>query len=360
MGTLVIAEAGVNHNGSPETALAMIDAAAAAGADVVKFQTFRAADLATAAAGKADYQKAATGGAESQQDMLRRLELSADAHHALIEHCRRRGIGFLSTPFDAASAVFLRDELALPCFKLSSGDLTNAPLLLLLARARPHRDIILSAGMAGLGEVEEALGVLAFGYTAAADAAPGAAAFRAAFRSPEGAAMLRERVTLLHCTTEYPAPMAQTNLRVMATLRAAFGVRVGFSDHTPGIAAALAAVALGAEVIEKHFTLDRTLPGPDHAASLEPAELRALVAGIRDVEAALGDGRKIPTTGEGANAAVARKSIVAARPIRCGESYSLDNLTTKRPGTGLPPIRLWDLLGRPAGRDYAADDAIEG
>lgn len=353
----IIAEAGVNHNGSLDMAFDLVDTAAEADADAIKFQTFKAERLASRDAPKAAYQTRTTGADESQFDMLKRLELDAAAHERLIARCKDRGIQFLSTPFDPESLDLLVNRLDLPIIKLGSGELTNGPLL--LAAARSGRPIILSTGMGTLEEVGDALAVLAFGYTAAAQAAPERAAFEASLAAPAARAMLAEKVTLLHCTTEYPAPFEDVNLRAMATLRDAFGLAVGYSDHTRGIAVTVAAAALGACTIEKHFTLDRTLPGPDHAASLEPGELTAMVQAIREVEAALGDGRKEPAPSERGNIAVARKSVVAAGPIAAGERLTLENLTVKRPGGGLSPMRLWEILDSTAGRDYAADEPLD-
>ena len=355
----VIAEAGVNHDGDIGRALALVDAAAEAGADVVKFQTFRPAALASRHAPRAGYQvrNDTARQDDTQLAMLQRLALGDDDHFRLREHCRARGIEFLSSPFDADSARFLIEDMALPRLKLGSGELTNAPLLLQIARS--GRPLILSTGMATPEEIRQALGVLAFGYLGQ-DTTPTEANFTAAFERMEGYLALKEKLTLLHCTSEYPAPFADVNLRAMDHLRDTFGLPVGFSDHTPGIAMPIAAAARGARVIEKHFTLDRGLPGPDHRASLEPAELRAMVEGIRQVEQALGDGKKRVADSERKNRAIARKSLVAAKPIRAGEVFSEDNLTAKRPGDGLAPLHYWALLGRPAVRDYAADEAIGG
>jgi N-acetylneuraminate synthase len=350
---LCIAEAGVNHNGSLDRALEMVAVAAGAGVDAVKFQTFRAGLLASAAAPKATYQKSCPGDAQSQLDMLRTLELDRHAHAALLAKCRAEGVEFLSTPFDRPSLDLLL-ELGVRRLKVSSGDLPNAPLLVAMARSR--LPVILSTGMADLGDVELALGALAFGY--AGTGAPNEAALRAAYASPEGQAALRDKVILLHCTTQYPAPFADVHLRAMDTLRAAFGLPVGYSDHTEGPAAALAAAGRGAVVVEKHFTLDRSLPGPDHRASMEPEELRQLAAMLRQVEAALGRPVKAVAPSEAPNRTVARKSLVAARRIRAGELFDEANLTLKRPGNGLAPVRLWDLLGRAADRDYAPDEVI--
>ncbi len=351
----VIAEAGVNHNGDLGLALRLVDAAADAGADVVKFQTFRAEALATAGAAKAAYQVKNTRAAGSQLEMLRRLELAPADHHVLIERCRRRGIAFMSTAFDADSLAFLA-TLDMPAIKLPSGDLTCAPLLLLAARLR--RPLIVSTGMGTLAEVEQALGVIAFGLTRD-DEPRGRADFEAAYADPATREILRRHVTLLHCVTQYPAPPETVNLRAMDTLGAAFGLRVGYSDHTSGTAVTIAAVARGATTIEKHFTLDRQLPGPDHAASLEPAELAAMVQAIRTVESALGHAHKGPVPAEVGNRPVARRSLVAARPIRRGDILQAEMLIAKRPGTGLSPFLLWELIGRPATRDYATDDPIE-
>jgi N-acetylneuraminate synthase len=351
---IIIAEAGVNHNGSLDRARALVDAAVAAGADIVKFQTFRADRIATRAAAKAEYQKS-DGAAESQHAMLERLELDEAAHAALVPYCAERGIEFLSTPFDLPSVDLLARRHALARLKISSGDLTNGPLL--LHAARSGAALILSTGMADLGEVEAALGVLAFGLTDPA-AMPGAAAFEAAYASAAGQQALRARVTLLHCTSQYPAPAATVNLRAMDTLHGAFGLAVGYSDHTLGTTVAVAAAARGAVMIEKHFTLDRSLPGPDHQASLEPDELHRMVAAIRETEAALGSPRKAPVAGEIAMRAVARKCLVAARAIGRGEAFTVENLTTKRAPGGVAAMRYWEALERTADRDYAADEPI--
>ncbi len=353
--TLIIAEAGVNHNGSVDMALQLVDIAAAAGADVVKFQTFKSESVISGSAPKADYQITNTGQAESQLEMVRKLELSPAAHRQIVTRCGERGIRFLSTPFDEDSARFLVGDLGMPIVKVPSGEVTNAPLLLAIARL--GKPLIVSTGMSTLGEVEVALGVIAFGFLGRSEA-PCEAAFRDAFASEEGRALLVQRVSLLHCTTEYPAPFEHANLNAMDTIRSAFGLPTGFSDHTPGIAAPIAAVARGACIIEKHFTLDRNLPGPDHVASLEPAELTAMVAGIRQVEAALGTAHKGPSAVEWGNRTIARRSLVAARDISAGELWTVDNLTAKRPGGGLSPMRYWELLGCPAARNYRADEML--
>lgn len=330
--TLIIAEAGVNHNGDINLARQLIDVAAAADADMVKFQTFNADRLVTAGAKKADYQSKATGPAESQRAMLRRLELTRENHEELIAQCKGRGIEFFSTAFDLES-IDLLVELGLTAFKIPSGELVNLPYLRRIGQHR--KPVILSTGMAVLGEIEAAIDTL------------------------ETAGTPRELITVLHCTTEYPTPMTDVNLRAMVSLRDAFGVAVGYSDHTLGIEVAIAAVALGATVIEKHFTISRELAGPDHKASLEPHELKAMVQAIRNIEIALGDGVKRLTASEARNKSISRKSIVAARPIRAGETFSESNVAAKRPGTGLSPM-LWDeVLGRRAPRDFETDEQIE-
>ena len=328
----VIAEVGVNHNGSAEMALELVDAAVAAGADAVKFQTFRAHLLAAADAPQAAYQQAASGTTGGQLEMLRALELSADTHRRLAAHCRERGIEFLSSPFDAESIELLA-TLGLERLKVPSGELLDVPYLRRVAAL--GLPLIVSTGMATLSEVGAALAVL------------------------EAAGCPRERVTVLHCSTEYPTPAADVNLRAMVTMREALGVAVGYSDHTDGITVAVAAAALGAEIIEKHLTLDRSLPGPDHRASLEPQVFGEMVVALRAVELALGDGVKRPTAAELGNVAAARKSIVAARDIAAGETLTTDNLTVKRPGTGMSPLRWDDVVGIVATRSYGPDDAIE-
>jgi N,N'-diacetyllegionaminate synthase len=325
----IIAEAGVNHNGSLELALQLVDAAKASGADAVKFQTFRAEDLATRTAHKAAYQERTTAESETQFEMLRRLELDTAAHRRIIEHCKMVGILFLSSPFDAKS-VDLLDSLDVPIFKVPSGEITNFPFLRHLAKT--GRPIILSTGMSTLGEVEEAVQVL----------------------RDAGALQL----TLLHCVTEYPAPYGEVNLRAMQTLKVAFGLPVGYSDHSPGIEISIAATALGAEVIEKHFTLDRALPGPDHAASLEPGELKEMVRAIRNVEAALGSGIKAPAACELPNISVARKSVVAAKPLKAGHKLLEQDLEVKRPGNGIGSKFISALLGRTLRADVEKDGII--
>jgi N-acetylneuraminate synthase len=342
----IIAEAGVNHNGSLDMAMRLADAAKQAGADAVKYQTFRAEAVISARARKAAYQEKSTGADESQLEMVRKLELSFAEHKRLRDHCAGIGIQYLSTPFDLESADFLIDDLNLPLIKLPSGEITNAPLLLRVARS--GKPVILSTGMSTLGDIEEALGVLAFGYLG--KDAPRRAAFRAAWASEEGRAALAGKVTLLHCTTEYPAPFADAHLPVMGLLERAFGLPAGFSDHTPGIAAPIAAAALGAKVIEKHFTLDKTLPGPDHAASLEPDELARLCADARTAWSALGEVSYARKDSEKDNAQF-RRSLYAARDIKAGEPLTPENVRSIRPGFGLPPRDYDKVLGRRAIRD---------
>jgi N,N'-diacetyllegionaminate synthase len=329
---LVIAEAGVNHNGDVEMAERLVDVAADAGADLVKFQSFVAERLASASARKADYQRARTGEAGSQLEMLRRLELSPQAHERLRRHCERRGIGFFSTGFDEQSVDMLVG-MGQQRIKIPSGELTNLPFLRHVGSL--GKEVLVSTGMSRMEEVATAL------------------------RALEAAGTPRSRVCVMHCTTAYPAPFEDVNLRAMGAMREALGVEVGYSDHTQGIEIAIAAVALGAAVVEKHFTLDRGLPGPDHAASLEPAELRAMVTAIRHVEIALGDGRKRCMPSEASNVAPARRSLVAIAAIRRGEPLGPHNVGARRPATGISPME-WDrLMGTPARRDFAAGEAIE-
>lgn len=351
----VIAEAGVNHNGSLDLALQLVDVAADAGADAVKFQTFKANRLVTAKAAKAEYQIANTHESGSQLAMLQRLELAPAHHSALVQRCKERDVRFMSTAFDAESLEFLA-TLGMPAVKVPSGDITAGPLLLQAARLR--MPLIVSSGMSTLSDLEAALGVLAFGLTQ--DGEPtGRADFEAAYCSLAGQRALKDHVTLLHCVTQYPAPPEAVNLRAMDTMASAFGLPVGYSDHTQGIEISLAAVARGACIIEKHFTLDRNLPGPDHAASLEPAELKQLVRAIRNIEMALGSTLKAPAPQEVGNRPVARRSVVAARPIHKGELFNAQSLAIKRPGSGISPLDFWNLIGRPAARDFDVDDLIE-
>jgi len=331
MSVLIIAEAGVNHNGDIELAKRLIDVAADAGADLVKFQTFSAERLATQSAPKADYQNQTTDQAESQFAMLNQLELSSEMHRVLITHCQQRNIGFFSTGFDIQSLDYLA-SLSAERFKIPSGEITNLPYLRHVGGF--GKPVILSTGMANLGEIETALDVL------------------------ETAGTPRTQITVLHCNTEYPTPMKDVNLRAMCSIRDAFGVAVGYSDHTAGTEVPIAAVALGATVIEKHLTLDRNLPGPDHKASLEPNEFAAMVRSIRNIEQAAGDGIKRPSPSETKNKAIARKSLVAAKPIRAGDQFTAENVIAKRPGTGISPMRWDEVIGQVAARDFVADELI--
>lgn len=349
----VIAEAGVNHNGQRELAFELIEAAAEAGADAVKFQTFDAAKLASDIAPKAAYQKYNTEAAESQLAMLKKLELPRAWHFELQQHCQSLGVEFLSTAFDVDSLDFLV-ELGMPVFKIPSGEITNGPLLWRFGRT--GRPLILSTGMANLGEVEEALAVIRYALDHEYEPPEMAAVWR--HWSQGGAETLSGHVTVLHCTSQYPTPFEEVNLRSMDTLAAAFGLPVGYSDHTEGILIPAAAVARGARVVEKHFTLDRALPGPDHKASLEPDELAAMVAQIRALETALGSGRKAPQVSEWDTRAAARQQVVAARAVAAGATLSRADLGTSRCGTGLSPMRLWEMVGRRASRPLAAGKAI--
>lgn len=328
----IIAEAGVNHNGSLDMAFRLVDAARAAGADWVKFQTFSASKIATRSAPMASYQARNQGGGDSQYEMLKKLELPLEAFGELSAYCRSSGIRFMSTPFDIEAAHYLAG-IGMDTLKIPSGEITNLPFLRELGRM--ELPVILSTGMADLGEVEDAVAVL------------------------EKAGTPLGRMTILHCTTEYPAPADEINLRAMATLKAAFpGAAIGYSDHSEGFDITVAAVALGAGMVEKHFTLDRNLPGPDHKASLEPHELAAMTASIRRIESALGDGRKRPTASEIPNKAVARKSIVAARDIARGERLAEGVIEVRRPGNGLSPMRWDEVVGTVATRDYKAGELI--
>jgi len=328
---LIIAEAGVNHNGNIDLAKQLVASAAEAGADLVKFQTFQTGKSISRTAPKAKYQKANTASSDSQYEMVCKLELSRSDHEVLIEECRRCHVGFFSTAFDTDSFDILV-ELGLAQVKIPSGELTNLPLIRYMTRL--GMPVILSTGMANLGEIEAAIDII------------------------EKSGTPRNLITVLHCNTEYPTPMQDVNLRAICGIRDAFGVAVGYSDHTSGIEVSIAAVALGATVIEKHLTLDRSLPGPDHKASLEPDEFARMVRAIRNIEQAMGDGIKRPSPSEAQNKSIARKSLVAAKPIRVGEPFTPDNVTAKRPGTGISPMRWDDVMGRVAVRDFVADELI--
>jgi N-acetylneuraminate synthase len=352
----IIAEAGVNHNGSVELAKQLIERAAEAGADAVKFQSFISEKVVSALAPKANYQKRTTDRGESQLEMLKKLELDEEAHQILIEHCKHCHIEFLSTPFDIESLHMLTDRFRLQKIKLPSGEITNAPLLLEAGRSR--KSVILSTGMSSLGEIEDALAVLAFGFLNEIEMEPSEDGFQKAYASMEGQKILRDKVSLLHCTSEYPAPFEEINLRTMDTLKESFGLRIGLSDHSIGISVPIAAAARGAMLIEKHFTLDKTFPGPDHKASIEPNELKQMVQSIREVELALGNPYKIPTKSELINKRVVRKSLVASRDIQEGEQFTTSNVTFKRPGNGVSPMRYWEMLGSKANKHYKKDELI--
>lgn len=330
--TIIIAEAGVNHNGSMRMAKELVDAARSCGVDYVKFQTFKAEKIANKFAAQAEYQQQNLRKKTSQVDMLRQLELTFDDFKNLKKYCDDSGVKFLSTPFDFDSIGFLAG-LGMDFMKIPSGEITNLPYLRMAAKA--GMPVIMSTGMCRMDEIEKAVDVL---YTGG---------------------LTTDKITLLHCNTEYPTPMADVNLRAMETLRSAFGTKVGYSDHTKGIEVPIAAVALGADMIEKHFTLDRTLPGPDHVASLEPDQLRQMVESIRNIETALGRADKCVSDSERKNIAVARKSIVAAKDIRKGEILTEENLTVKRPGTGMSPMTWDSVVGTKAIRNFKEDELIE-
>lgn len=330
MSVYIIAEAGVNHNGSLETALSLAEKAREAGADCVKFQTFRAENTISCYAEKAAYQKETTGAETSQLDMVKKLELPFNAFLRLKEHCDRIGITFLSTPFDLESIAFL-NNLDMPFWKIPSGEVTNLPYLLAIAKTK--KPVVMSTGMCEIEEIRAAVDILQSNGT--------------------------PKITLLHCNTEYPTPYGDVNLRAMETMRTQFGLEVGYSDHTPGIEIPITAAAMGAVILEKHFTLDRNMEGPDHRASLEPDELKAMVSAVRHVEAALGSGTKTASPSERKNITVARKSIVARRAIQKGELLTEENITVKRPGTGISPMRWFEVLGAAALRDFKMDEQIE-
>lgn len=351
----IVAEAGVNHNGQRDMAFALVDAAAEAGADAVKFQTFDAKKLASRSAPKAAYQKKSTDAEESQLSMLKKLELPLEWHHELQRYARKKGVEFLSTAFDTDSLAFLV-ELGMPLFKVPSGELTNGPLLWEFARTQKR--LVLSTGMATLSEVEQGLAIVAHALNSEAEPASMNDVWRGWSR-PEWRRSLGDgHVTLLHCTSQYPTPFAEVNLRAMDTLATSFGLPVGYSDHTEGVLIPVAAVARGAKFIEKHFTLDRNLPGPDHKASLEPRELAQMVQDIRGLQIAFGDGSKTPQPSEWDTRQAARQQVVAATNIAEGETISRESLTTARCGRGLPPTTLWELVGQRASRNYEAGEVL--
>lgn len=327
---IIIAEAGVNHNGSFELAKKMVDAAKEAGVDYVKFQTFNPKKLVSKYAEKAEYQKETTGSDETQLQMLQKLALTEDNFLSLHDYCREVGIGFISTPFDLDSITFL-ETFDMDFWKVPSGEVTNLPYLEAIARTK--RKVVMSTGMCDMNEIQDAIEVLEKNGTT--------------------------EIILLHCNTQYPTPYEHVNLKAMNSIKDALHKEVGYSDHTQGIEVPIAAVAMGATVIEKHFTLDKNMEGPDHKASLNPAELRQMVAAIRNIEQAIGNGLKEPSSSEMANKGVARKSIVASRSIKQGEVFSEENLTTKRPGTGISPMKWYEVIGKVASRDFSEDEMIE-
>ena len=330
--TIIIAEAGVNHNGSIDTAKKMIDVAAEAGADYVKFQTFKAETLVTKTAEKAEYQKSVTDKSDTHYNMLKKLELDKSAHFKLIKYCKQKNIRFLSTAFDIESIELLA-ELEIPIFKIPSGEITNLPYLAHIGKIK--KPIIMSTGMSTSADINSALDIL----------------FQAGLQ--------KDQITLLHCNTEYPTPMKDVNLKAMITIEKKFGVNIGYSDHTLGIEVPIAAVAMGAKVIEKHFTLDKEMSGPDHLASLEPHELKAMVDAIRNIERAMGDGKKRISKSERKNIPIVRKSIVAKKQINKGDLFTNQNLTVKRPGTGISPMEWDSIIGTVVDRDYQKDDLIK-
>ena len=327
----IIAEAGVNHNGSADLAFRLVDAAAKAGADVVKFQTFHPDGVISRIAEKADYQKLTTDPSETQLEMSRKLELGADVHLRLRDYCLEKNIEYLSSPFDLSSIDNLV-KLGVSTVKVPSGEITNLPYLRKVGSL--GKKLIISTGMSILEEVEDAVGVL------------------------KSAGTSKEDITVLHCNTEYPTPFEDVNLQAMLTIRDRLGVRVGYSDHSLGLIVPVAAVALGAEIIEKHLTLGKDMDGPDHKASLEPEEFHAMVESVRSIEKSMGDGLKVPSRSETKNIVIARKSIVAAKDIKKGDLFTEDNLTVKRPGTGISPMRWDKVIGKIATKDYRYDDLI--
>ncbi len=330
--TIIIAEAGVNHNGSIENAKNLVDVAEQAGADYVKFQTFKAENIVTVNADKANYQKSLTGIEESQFEMIKKLELDKDAHIKVMKHCEGKNVKFLSTPFDNDSIQMLLN-LKIPFFKIPSGEITNLPFLECIgSHGLP---IVMSSGMSSLKEVSDAVQVLT------------------------SAGAEKDSITILHCNTEYPTPMRDVNLNAMLTIKNELNVKVGYSDHTLGIEIPIAAVAMGASIIEKHFTLDKNLPGPDHAASLEPDELKAMVKGIRNIEIAFGDGKKKPSLSEKKNLPIVRKSIVAKTKIKKGDIFTEGNMSTKRPGTGISPMNWYELINKKSKKSFNPDDLID-
>lgn len=353
----IIAEAGVNHNGDIELAKELVLAASESGADFVKFQSFNTEDLVTPKASQAPYQTKNSNIKESQHDMLKKLELSKESHFILKDKCESLGIGFLSTAFDLRSLNFLINELRFSTLKIPSGEITNGSLI--LQSALSGCDLIISTGMSNLQEVEDALGIVAYGYSFPNDNNPSKDKFKKAFNSSKGKELLKKKVSLLHCTTSYPANFEDLNLNSIDTLAKKFNLPVGYSDHSKGIEASIAAVAKGAHIIEKHLTLDRKLVGPDHLASIEPSEFSKLVSSIRNIEISLGDGLKEPKKSELENKRVARKSIFASQDIKKGELITKEKLSIKRPEIGLNPMMIWDLIGSKAKKDYKKNEVFK-
>ncbi|ASJ74607.1 N-acetylneuraminate synthase [Granulosicoccus antarcticus] len=357
----IIGEAGVNHNGDESVAMELIDTAKQCDVDVIKFQLFSSTKLVTYSAPKARYQNSLGSEEPSQYEMLKKLELSSASHSRLRTYCDEVGIDYLSTAFDEDNLMFLVKELGVRFLKIPSGDLTNAPLLLqhaLLCEEYSIEKMYVSTGMATLADVERALGVIAFGFVAGKNTVPSQSAFYEAYWSDEGQAYLRDKVCLLHCTTEYPSPINEVNLRAMNTMQDAFDLQVGFSDHTEDDIASIGAIARGAKVIEKHFTLDRNMEGPDHAASLDAIQLKQFVKSLRMIELALGNSIKGPTKSEIGNITAARRSIVANGIIQLGEKYSRGNIALKRPGNGISPFEYWNVVGKNSNKEYTDGDLI--
>jgi N-acetylneuraminate synthase len=356
MKTYIIAEAGVNHNGVLDLAFKLIDIAVESGADAVKFQTFKTENLVTKKAKQAEYQVENIGEETSQFDMLKKLELSYDDFLQLKAYCDGKEIEFLSTPFDRESVDFLIDEIKINTVKIPSGELTNVPFIHYIATKR--KPIILSTGMSTMNDIHEALSFLAYGLAYPNEKVE-IEAVRKFYHTPEAKEWLKDYVTVLHCTTEYPTPFTDINLRAMDFMQKELQVNIGLSDHSEGIYVSVAAVARGAKVIEKHFTISRLLPGPDHRASLEPDELMKMIKSIRLIEESLGDGNKIPTLNERQNQISARKSLVAAKPIQVGQIFTEEYVTVKRPGSGMAPSRFWSIIGTTASKSYKEDELID-
>lgn len=353
--TFIIAEAGVNHNGSIDLAYQLIDAATESGADAIKFQTFKAENLVTRSAKQATYQTKNIGEETSQYDMLKNLELPYEDFRKLKTYCEEKGITFLSTPFDMESVDFLLGELKLTKIKVPSGEITNAPYLYKIALYGV--DIILSTGMATKNDIHVALAFLAYGYSGKEEIT--LEKVNEFYKTNQAKLLLEDKVVILHCTSEYPVPFHDVNLNAMDDIKETFQLDIGFSDHTVGIVAPIAAVAKGAKAVEKHFTLDKTLPGPDHKASLEPNELKDMIDSIRIVEQVLGKKEKAPVESELKNMQVARKSLVTSKPIKIGDIFSEENLTIKRPGTGVDPKYYWDYIGSRSTMNYGEDEVVK-